>query len=274
VILKYFKLFIILILFSAKLFSQLGPGYMGKRFVAGYGFYFSPAFIGSNASESSIIGRGNAVGGDIAFNSMHEGFLEFAFKKRASVGLSFKYYKTTYDNSAAALVNVDYGGYTNSESASPMGFSQITGSNYTLYFKIFNKRYVAPWGRYLLFGPTINSFKCSYDPTTMKIVIPDNYGSGGNIVINDFGPQGQQFLRGDLLVGWGRSRIFANRITLDYGINVQLISLTFTLWDAVGANALGISRTTNYNYFENTSKRRVREVNRVNAFIKIGLLLF
>ena len=66
---------------------------MGKRVTAGYGFYFSPALLGSNASESSIIGRGNAVGGDMAFNTMHEGFLEFAFKKRVSVGFSFKYYK-------------------------------------------------------------------------------------------------------------------------------------------------------------------------------------
>jgi hypothetical protein len=257
-------------------FSQLGPGYMGKRFQAGYGFYFSPALLGSNGSGASIIGRGNAESGEIAFNSMHEGFLEFAFKNRASVGLSFKYYHTTFDNSAEAY------GTTNGSSGTvytaygtPSGIYDIKGLNFGLYFKIYNKRYVAPWGRYFLFGPVVNSYACFYDPSVMKMVTQDN--SSNPVAVTYFGPQGDRFFRGDLLIGWGRNRMIGSRFTVDYGVNFEGFALACTFWDAIGESPLAdISgdRTTNLNYMEKTSKRRAREVNRVNVYIRFGVLLF
>jgi len=259
---------------SVNVFPQMGSGYMGKRFQAGYGFHFSPAILGSNGSGESFIGRGNVPGGDFAVNSIHEGFLEFAFKNRLSIGMSVKYYKTTFDNSVSAQTNV-YSNYsTYSIYGSPSGIYDMKGLNYSLYFKIFNRRYVAPWGRYFIFGPTVNTYKCFYDPSSMTMSTRDNSNNG--IIINDFGPQGQFFMRPDLLFGWGRTRIVANRITIDYGINFEALALFFTLWDTVSeeANIFDTSPITNLNYFERTSKRRIREVNRINAFIKVGVLLF
>lgn len=258
-------------------FSQLGPGYMGNRFLFSYGFHFSPAIIGSNGSESSMIGRGNATGGDMAFNSIHEGLVEFSFKNRTSIGLSCKYYNTTFDNNVYASSYTEvcngYGGcYT--ISGLPSGFYQIKGLNYSLYFKFYGKRYVAPWGRYFLLGPTVDTYKCFYDPSTMRIY---EGGTNSNIYINDFGPQGQFFARADLVCGWGRNRIVGKRIVIDYGINFQVVALAMGLSDLAGESILEIfdrSSVTNLNYFESTSKRRVREVNRVNAYLKIGFLLF
>lgn len=272
---KLFECLFIALAFSG--FSQLGPGYMGKRFVAGYGFYFSPAILGSNGSQSSIIGRGNAIGGDLAFNSIHEGFVEFSFKNRTSVGFSCKYYKTTFDNYVDARANTfdQYGNYSTFYGR-PTGLYDIKGLNYSLYFKFYHKRYVAPWGRYFLLGPVVNTYKCFYDPSTMRI--NTGYGNVNEIVINDFGMQGQQYFRADLMFGWGRNRVIANRVTLDYGINFELIALAFTLWDTIGESPVDLFSDAGYisnlDYIERTSPRRVREVNRINAYLKIGVLLF
>ncbi len=260
-------------------FSQLGPGYLGKRFQVGYGFNFSPAVFGSNGAGESMIGRGNVSGGDLAFNSMHEGFFEFAFKNRASVGFSAKYYKTTYDNRTNAYIyNID-ASYNNYYSYNdfPSGYYTIKGLNYTLYFKFFNKRYVAPWGRYFIVGPSLNTYRCSYDPSQMYLTYTSTYSSPPTKKFSDFGLQDQSFMRGDILFGWGRSRIAFDRLTIDYGVNFEVIALGFTLWDLIGENPLDIisgNRTTNLNYMETTSGSRVREVNRVNVFIKVGVLLF
>lgn len=266
--------------FAFKVFPQIGPGYMGKRFQVGYGFHFSPALLGSNGLRGSFIGRGNAEGGDLAFNSIHEGLVEFAFKNRASVGVSVKYYRSTYDNRTAVYIPVtdySYNGYS-VDSYYPSGFYNIRGLNYTLYFKIFNKRYVAPWGRYFIFGPSINTYKCTYDPEEMYITYRNYSGSGPQVKkFSDFGGQGVMALRGDLLFGWGRSRIAYNRLVIDYGINFQVIALGFTLWDTIGENPIDIitdTDITNSSYMEVTSKSRVREVNRLNVYLKFGFLLF
>lgn len=73
------KLALVLILFIVNIISLSGQtaGYMGKRLVGGYGFYFSPALFGSNGQGNTIIGRyldGNASDGEFAFNSLHEDF--------------------------------------------------------------------------------------------------------------------------------------------------------------------------------------------------------
>lgn len=265
--------------FAFNAFSQLGPGYLGKRFQAGYGFNFSPALLGSNGAGESIVGRGNVIGGDMAFNSMHEGFFEFAFKNRTSVGFSAKYYKTTYDNRTTAYINNFDPSYNNYYVYDyyPSGYYTIKGMNYTLYFKFFNKRYVAPWGRYFIVGPSLNTYKCSYDPSQMYLTYTSSYTSPPTRRFSDFGLQDQSFMRGDILFGWGRSRIAYNRITIDYGVNFEIIALGFTLWDLIGENPIDIisgNRTTNLNYMEITSRSRVREVNRVNLFLKLGVLLF
>ena len=163
------KLYLLLVFVSSELFSQLGPGYLGRRFNMGYGFSFSPALFGSNGSESSFLSRGNSTGGDVAFNTLHEGFIEYSFKNRTSVGFSCKYYKTTFDNYQYMEITTYGNGYQNIDTEIPSGFYEIKGLNYSLYFKFFNRRYVAPWGRYFLIGPSINTAKCFYDPSKMLV---------------------------------------------------------------------------------------------------------
>jgi hypothetical protein len=277
---KFLFILIGLLTFSGLLLAQT-PGYMGKRFVIGYGFHTGPALIGSTAQGSTIIGKrnGNASEGEPAFNSLHEAYIEAALSKRFLLGLSTKFYKTTYDNhkSVEATVTVpnQYGGsYVDSYYGYPEGLYYIKGQNYALYGKLFKRGFIAPWGKYMMFGVNINRFTCSYDPAEMKLK-DDSYNSKSPPV-TDFGAREQSFTKFDLLFGYGRTRVVANRVTFDYGFNVNLIATLNTLFDAVTDDdtILGDNRPSNYNYIETTAPWRVRGVNRFNVYLRVGVLLF
>lgn len=248
------------------------PGYMGKRFQAGYGFNFSPAIIGSNGAGKSMNARegSHAEYGYPAFNKLHEVFIEYCIKRRTMIGFSGKYYKTTYDNRHS----LGYFNYDNKSgvivSGKPEGLYTIQAINYSLYFKFYFSRYIAPWGKYLMIGPSLNQFTCSYDPNTMYVranqYTPIDVAKRNNY----FGSQQQGFMRFDILVGLGKNRIIADCITLDYGINFEVVSLQMTLFDLT--DALGNGDIPNSEYIQKTCRSRMREVNRVNAFIKVGYL--
>ncbi|MBK6984948.1 MAG: hypothetical protein IPL10_01480 [Bacteroidetes bacterium] len=277
------KLALVLILFIVNIISLSGQtaGYMGKRLVGGYGFYFSPALFGSNGQGNTIIGRsnGNASDGEFAFNSLHEGFLEYAFKNRFLLGISAKFYKTTYDNArevSATTKQIDQYGSTSvvSYNGTPQGMYTILGQNYSLYAKLFNRRYLAPWGRYMQFGITIRRFTCHYNPNEMML----KYGGFNNYVypdFNDFGEQKQSFTKFDFLFGFGRTNIVANRITIDYGFNANVFALLSTFFDVVtDGDGIFTNNVNGVNYMKSTSPWRVRGVNRFNVFLKVGVLLF
>jgi hypothetical protein len=257
--------------------AQLGPGYMGKRCAVGYGLNFSPAVFGPNGQEACLFQTGSAPGGDIAFNSMHEGFLEFAFKNRTSIGFSAKYYRTNYANQAS-LDNQSNSAYYDLR-GNPQGMYSIKGLDYNLYFKFYGHRYVAPWGRYIIIGAVLNRYKCTYDPSRMYV--PWSHYDNTTYTytetkFKDFGPSEQEYMRGDIRFGWGRSRILLNRLTLDYGVNFELFALagnvfTTVLFEDEDGFSSGITTT---DYIERTSRRRVRQVSSVNIFLKIGVLIF
>lgn len=256
------------------------PGYMGKRFSAGYGFYFSPALIGSNGKGNTIAGTvdGHANDGTLAFNSLHEGFVEYTLTKKFTLGFSARFYKSTYDNSRAVSIadvptSVNTGYYYGQQSQNPLGLYHIKGINLSLYGKLYFSRYIAPWGRYFIFGPTLKMFTCTYDPAEMKVTYAGMYGEP-NIYYSNFGPTTQKFKGFDIMAGFGRNRIVANRITLDYGFNVNIFALLGTLLDAGGEDFSLSGNLYASDYIGRTSHARVRGVNRFNAFLKVGVLLF
>lgn len=262
---------------SSTLFYSQSTGYMGKRFLLGYGFHTSPAVFGANAKNETIIGNGgNAESGTLAFNAIHEGYLEFAASSKWMICLSARYYKTAYDNAKGLSYSSSNYSY---QSYNPNGYYDIRGLTYTLYFKYFGSRYVAPWGRYVMFGPTINTVKTSYDPRIMNIKA-QTYSSGyySDVTITNFGPKEQNYVGVNFMLGFGRSRIIANRVVIDYGCNLQLISVLAGVLDVASDGEFGeliSSKTiTPSNYIENSVKTRVRGINRFNAFLKVGILLF
>jgi hypothetical protein len=255
---------------------------MGKRLLLGYGFHTSPAIFGSNAQNETMIGNGgSAESGSLAFNAIHEGYLEFAASSKWMVCFSARYYKTTFDNNVS-FKNDDY--YSQNPShidynnSAPDGFYNIQGLTYSLYFKYYGSRYVAPWGRYVMFGPTLNTVKTTYDPTILKAKAEyrDDYNYiYKDTLISNFGASVQHYNGLNLMLGFGRSRIIANRITVDYGVNVQFFSVLNTLFDVEKTGIFHRQESINAdNYIERTVRSRVRGVNRFNVFLKVGILLF
>ena len=262
------QFFIFYFLIASTLCHAQSTGYMGKRLLLGYGFHTSPAFFGANKNNETIIGTsGSAETGSLAFNAIHEGYLEFAASSKWMICFSTRYYKTVYDN-AMRFNDYNYSSSYSYNDNQPRGYYNIRGLTYSLYFKYYGSRYVAPWGRYVMFGPVINTTKATYDPAIMNIRgTTYHYGYSDTLFAN-FGPKSQNFSGVNLMLGFGRSRIIANRVTIDYGCNLQLFSVLSGFFDVISSDSdVFIDRkigTTNY--IESTVKRRVRGINRFNLF--------
>ena len=241
------------------------PGFMGKRFTAGYGIYANPAF------NSIALGYS-----DKAFNILHEVFIESALGKKFSLGLSGQFFRYKYNNKAAVMVNENYNSVysTNGINSQPSGSYMLKGRNYKLYGKFFKDGYLAPWGKYFILGMSLTQNVVSYNPDEMGIAVQTRVQSfvTGNYVYqdffyNDFGPTTQSFRSADIFFGTGNSRVIANKITLDYGYTIGCIAMTQMFVDV-----LEIEDVTPENYIEKTSKSRAAGVNRFNFFLKIGYL--
>ena len=237
---------IVLAFFLYAFGNAQNPGYMGKKLVVGYGFYFNPAIT------AAWIDYGTKI-----INTQHDFFFEKAFKTRVSFGFSIKLYRTTYNNTGKV------GGFYFSD---PPGSVAIKARNYAFYLKFFRKKHVAPWGNYLLFGITVNTRQCTYDPEEMNLNALYNYGSQ-KTPYNDFGPTTQKYFYPDFLGGIGNSRIIRNKVVLDYGCNVNAIAFLLTEFDAFDDRS-----PYALDYIQVNSGMRVRGINRFNFFVKIGYL--
>ena len=233
------------------------PGYMGKRAVIGYGLYLHPAF-GNIVNDYS----------DRYINRQHEFFLEYAVAKKFSLGVSARLYNYTYNNPDAVYIGEGNSYNIVQETTSPTGSYKIKARSYSLYGKFFKANYLAPWGKYFILGLTLNRYTTTYDPTTM--FVKGVYLSGSTVkpIISDFGSTTQYYTGADLYFGNGNSRIFANRIVVDYGYTIGFIS---TLQVLINLSDTYEEEIPEY-YIENTSSKRLAALNRFNFFIKVGYL--
>lgn len=223
------------------------PGYMGKRFTAGYGIYASPGYFGS--------------GGLTAVNLLHEGFIEAALTKSFSLVLSAKVYKGANKN------ELDANGYLNGISNVPTGQIDIKERNYAFFLKFYTEGSIAPWGRYFLIGPSLQTFEVSYDPDDITKWPADGYG---------FGETRQNAMMGDVMFGNGRSRVITNRISIDYGYQVGVWGATsFLLSGDVFGDFFEVPWSLSHSlgtYNVKTGRVRVTEINRFNLYLKVGYL--
>lgn len=271
-----FLLSLFLIFTSFLNFYSQSPGFMGKRLSISYGFHASPAIIGATKNNETLIGDiatgpGSAETGVIKFNNLHEISLDFVATSKWLICLNVKYYKTAFDNSE--ICESGSRNSTNYYAGRPEGFYSIRGLSYGLIFKYFGSRYIAPWGRYLMFGPVVNTVKTSYDKNMFIKGI--YYPSAGptNFSITDFGPKNQNFAGFNFMLGWGKSRIFANKIIVDFGASTQLFALLSIPKDLLGVNFNQFDKySPKETYIEETYKKRVRGINRFNIFLKIGYM--
>lgn len=243
-------------LISCAVWSQ-NPGYMGKKTIVGYGFHLSPVTTGSTADNKTLIGGGygSAEEGYVRFNYTHDFFIERTLTTHLLFGASLKYINTGYDNRVLAK---EYG-------MSPTSHYEIKAFTFTPYFKKYYHRYIAPWGRYFIFGPTISRLAAKHDAF---MNIPSNI-NGHDTLLTYFGADKKQYAF-DFLLGFGRNRILANRISLEYGYNFHVLSV-LSLAEFLLLNPYQKAVPMD-EYVPETIKTRMRGINRFNVFIKIGYL--
>ena len=236
---------------------------MGRKFVMGYGFNIGPGFI-SLVNGSS----------DRPFNTVHEFFVEATVNKKVSLGTSLRLYNYTYNN--VAIVNAyDSPQATNANQIddSPRGSYDMKGRNFTFYAKSYRSKYLAPWGKYFMFGLSITSYTTTYKKNVMKVLFERNgYNSSGvyentQFYVSDFGPTTEVFRGADVFFGQGKSRIYGDRIVFDFGYNINVFAmsrmLVFVFEDYYYESA---------EYIEKTSRSREAAVNRFNVYFKLGYL--
>lgn len=126
-----------------------------------------------------------------------------------------------------------------------------------------------------MFGPVINTVKTTYDEK--MFINTDGYQTNTPTLnsITYFGPKNQNFSGFNFLFGWGKSRIIANKIIVDFGASTQLFSLfsiPLYLMDIDISRLGGKAYPTNDIYIEKTYRKRVLGINRFNVFFKIGYM--
>lgn len=241
------------VLLSSALDAQV-PGYMGKRTVFGYGVHFHPALAGFTAGYS-----------DSPLHVKHAVFLEHTTSKKAMIGFAVQFYKYIYNNVERMDPGTNYYRYS-SYGTRPNGNYEITANNFMVYSKLFFGSYLAPWGRYFTWGVVYTRYTASYQPGTMFIRAENN--SGTQVVLSNFGPYKQTYSSADLLIGFGKSRVFADRIIVDWGYHLQAISTLRMMIDFLeSGEALQMEE-----YIKVTSSRRISATNRFNFYLKLGVL--
>lgn len=250
------QLILIMCLGSIGLGSQV-PGYMGKKLAVGYGFYGNPAL------SAFTLGYG-----ENPLNILHEGFIEYVTGKKFALGFSGRFYKSSYLNTST--VDIERTHNIDQREDHPSGSYEIRGSNFMLYGKAFLNSYLAPWGKYFVFGLSLHRYTTSYNPADMKVQVEQyiSYNNTRRYYFSDFGATTQSYNYVDLLIGRGKTRIIADgRVVIDYGYNLNVVATTLTILDAFDRIYL-----TPDEYIAKTSISRVRGINRFNLFIKAAFL--
>ena len=250
------RLCLFFILFPVIFFCQ--PGYMGKKTALGGGIYFSPALFGSNANNRSFLSdhNGSSETGHFNLNITYDLFVERVISNRWLFGTSVKYIHTGYDNRS-------YGYY-----GKPEGYYKINAVIINPYFKHYSRRTPAPLGKYFYIGPSLQLIFTKHDN---YMYVLNRTSDGHDTLISNYGPPKQMHYGGDLMVGFGKTRVIKNKILIDYGYNAGVISVLHTM-EALGSNLI-FGGSSKSDYIERTSRSRIRNATRFNLFFRIAYLL-
>jgi hypothetical protein len=260
-------------LFSGYSFAQVS-GYMGKRFSIGYSNYFMAAGFGpvANAESNEFL---------TGINSTHCLNLEYTIAKRINFCLSLQTLKTGVNPTKSYYVqNVDPNSsysLSTSVSYSPKPYlpMQLRTINIGLGCKFFHFGTLAPVGKYnkleiLLFLSHLTYDKDKSFPSIDSNGKPSYYQFSGDT--GDY-----QFKSFALAFTMGRSRVFWDKIVLDYGLRLAISNGIFTymgnaLWDDTGNSSYGSTDITKA-MRQDVNKRIFRE-QLVNFHIGISFLAF
>lgn len=263
-------LVIAIVLKSTFSFSQITPGYMGKRFTIGYSNYFMVAGIGPSANASSS-------SGEIGLNTTHCLNLEYTIKNRTNFCLSIQKLKTGMNPSEMYVEYYDgfnYSSFTATYSVKPYKPMQINSFNIGLGFKFFQSGTLAPIGKYKKVELLMLFNHLEYKRNSFLYY---DYNSSQS-VYGQFGTGDYQFNTVALSYTMGRSRVLFDRLVFDYGIRFGIVpaAVFTTLFyeERDNYSTAYVSSIEIKNQFRNDTYTRLFRYQAINFHLGLSFLTF
>lgn len=265
----YHKLILFLIIWFGIHYgtNAQNSGFRGKKLSAGYNFCVSSALFNSSSQGTSVFNTGGSAGQSIfSFNTMHAVTIDYALKRRLSIGACYAYMNTSYDGKD----EIYYYENTSYWHNRAVNSYDIKVNSIGINIKLFGEAYIAPLGKYVKLDILVKSITSTYDPKVFFIKT-GNYN--GDILRPIFGNTKQTYIKPEVLFSFGRQRIYFNRLIIDFGIRASsnIILMPFRFFANFGDDDKRFDEKV---YIETTSINRVRKANMLNYYGGISFLIF
>ena len=257
----WFALFI----FSTVTLQAQNPGYLGKKFSAGYNFHFYLGGLQNRARTYDAAYR--IYQPSIFLNKLNEVHADYVLSKNYSIGLSYQFFKTGqsyHEDGSSRDLNGNYINYTAKNYLNIKG-TAIALTNKFYFFK--NGTGLAPIGNYLQLG--IGAVTAS---SISKDLITLDSGNSNSIYQTKYVTH-ESITTPLINIGLGHQTILFDRLIIDVGIE--------------GTFLPGIITASKESYSGNTYEPYPKEifahnavVNRLQGFyisavkVGMGILLF
>lgn len=263
--------YLILFLFTAMITKAQVSGYMGKRFSIGYSNYFFIAGIGPTANAS-------APSGEVGINTTHCVNLEYTTRSRTNFCLSLQ--KLTTGMTPRVITKETYDGVSGYNTVTyeyepkPYTSMQISSFNVGLGFKFFQSGTLAPIGKYKKLELLILLNHLEYKKNGFTYY---DYNSPYGLKSAAIGTGDYQFNTFAISYTLGRSRVFLNRVVLDYGIRFGVVPAG--LWAVLNEDGDFFSESS-YNtfiaeqHFKYDTNTRLFRYQMVNFHLGLSFLTF
>ncbi len=204
---------LVLLLLTVTLKAQV-PGYMGKKFSAGYDFHFY--FGGIDPDARIYDATYNLYQPSIFFNKFHEVHADYVLSKKYSVGLAYQFFKT--GQFYAESGNSPGYGYYSASNYLNMSCSSIMVNNKFFFYN--NGTALAPIGNYGQIGVGVVTAR------SVAKVVGSDYST---IAINKFVTH-ENVNTPIIAFGLGNQSLLFDRLIIDVGVEGAFLPFTIKGW--------------------------------------------
>jgi hypothetical protein len=250
---------IFVLVIASCLVKAQSPGYCGKHFSVSYSLGLSPALISPNGNGRAF-NDDRLVERNICFNLLHGIQVDFVTSRTTSIGLCAEFYRTKING--GYIVRMDDTTIIGFCLYEPDKLMSANGTVFDLYFKIFGRNYIAPFGKYFRLDLCMGNISVKYTNVQFECnsqTLPPTFQPGH--VPNSFSTWNFGF-------SMGKQRIFKDRFLFDSGIRV-LVSKNLAK-DVQGLPDRSYQEFDRY--LEDSGVARLTGLLLCNLYFRIGIL--
>jgi|GEM_PF-2264564 len=249
---------ILLFMYAGKLASQV-PGYMGRRLIAGYSTYVSPALVSPTAQHASP-----------GVNITHCFNLEYVIRNRTMVCVGYQMLNTgTEKTDGYGYLDATPYGYYDFQTATyrpdnrlPM---QLKGRNISFGFKFFRRGVLAPAGAYQKLEMIVMSNNVTYQKNGF-------YPQGSLTSRLTLGTGDYDFKNVAFALTLGREHVFFDRVAVDAGLRFGI--MPGVVLGKMGDFLFDTSSNSYNTQIQQNANWRLQGTQLINFHIGIGFLAF